>query len=184
MIFSRQRYSSDGPAAAIPPTSPKDIRPQTCRLMAGIKQMTMKLKLNIDDMTEEFFDGTRLLGVVAPVKDYQFCWLLNHRLRFDFRINHDIEIQLTKKQRKYFFGVYEYQEANNSLQHFLYNNQFDGEYLLPEFKHLDFLWLLKGDTVTDDKLGDLINCIKTMPSVQLVTELVQDKIRNKGHLIF
>ena len=86
----------------------------------------MKLKLNIDDMTEEFFEGTRLLGVVAPVKDYQFCWQLNNRLRFDFRINHDIEIQLSKKQRKYFFGVYEFHEENNSLQHFLYNNQFDG----------------------------------------------------------
>ena len=123
-------------------------------------------------------------GRGGAVKDYQFCWQLNNRLRFDFRINHDIEIQLTKKQRKYFFGVYEFQEANNSLQHFLYNNQFDGEYLLPEFKHLDFLWLLKGDLVTDEKLGDLINCIRSMPAVQLVTELVQDKIRNKAHLIF
>jgi hypothetical protein len=144
----------------------------------------MKLKLNIDDLTGEFFEGTRLLGVVAPIKDYQFCWQLNNRLRFDFRINNDIEIQLTKKQRKYFFGVYEYSEANNSLQHFLYNNQFDGEYLLPEFKHLDFLWLLKGDMVTDEKLKDLISSVKSIPGVQLVMELVHDKIRNKGHLIF
>src|ERR1700754_3128804 len=144
----------------------------------------MKLKLNIDDMTGEFFEDTRLLGVVAPVKDYQFCWQLNNRLRFDFRINNGIEIQLNKKQRNYFFGVYEYKEENNCLQHFLYNNQFDGEYLLPEFKHLDFLWLLKGDMVSDEKLGLLIGCIKTMPVVQLVTELVQDKIRNKGHLMF
>ncbi len=144
----------------------------------------MKLKLNMEDMTEEFFDGARLLGVVAPVKGYQFCWQLNNRLRLDFRINHDIEIQLTKKQRKYFFGVYEFHEDNNSLQHFLYSNQFDGEYLLPEFKHLDFLWLLKGDTVTDEKLGHLISSIKGMPGVQLVMELAQEKIRNKGHLIF
>jgi hypothetical protein len=144
----------------------------------------MKLKLNIDDLTGEFFEGTRLLGVVAPIKDYQFCWQLNNRLRFDFRINNDIEIQLTKKQRKYFFGVYEYSEANNSLQHFLYNNQFDGEYLLPEFKHLDFLWLLKGDMVTDEKLKDLIISVKNILGVQLVMELVHDKIRNKGHLIF
>jgi hypothetical protein len=144
----------------------------------------MKLKLNIDDLTGEFFEGTRLLGVVAPIKDYQFCWQLNNRLRFDFRINNDIEIQLTKKQRKYFFGVYEYSEANNSLQHFLYNNQFDGEYLLPEFKHLDFLWLLKGDMVTDEKLKDLISSVKNIQGVQLVMELVHDKIRNKGHLIF
>jgi hypothetical protein len=173
MISSRRPYNSD--KALVSNHGPP---------RAGSKHWIMKLKLNIDDMTDEFFEGTRLLGVVAPVKDYQFCWQLNNRLRFDFRINHEIEIQLTKKQRKYFFGVFEYQESNNSLQHFLYNNQFEGEYLLPEFKHLDFLWLLKGDMVTDEKLGDLINCIKTMPSVQLVTELVQEKIRNKGHLIF
>ena len=144
----------------------------------------MKLKLNIEDMTGEFFEGTRLLGVVAPIKDYQFCWQLNNRLRLDFRINNEIEIQLTKRQRKYFFGVYEYQEASNALQHFLYNNQFDGEYLLPEFKHLDFLWLLKGDMVTDEKLAHLMSSVRTIPGVQLVMELVQDKIKNKGHLIF
>jgi len=144
----------------------------------------MKLKLNIEDMTGEFFENTRLLGLVAPVKDYQFCWQLNNRLRFDFRINNDIEIQLAKRQRKYFFGVYEYREDGNALQHFLYNNQFDGEYLLPEFKHLDFLWLLKGDTVADEKLALLMASIRSVPGVQLVTELAPDKIRNKGHLIF
>src|ERR1700753_1091662 len=144
----------------------------------------MKLKLNIDDMTGEFFEDTRLLGLVAPLKDYQFCWQLNNRLRFDFRINNDIEIQLTKRQRTYFFGVYEYHEAGNSLIHFLYNNQFDGEYLLPEFRHLDFLWLLKGDFVSDERLGLLINSIRTVSGVQLVMELAQEKIKNKGHLIF
>lgn len=144
----------------------------------------MKLKLNIDDMTGEFFEDTRLLGVVAPVKDYQFCWQLNNRLRVDFRINNDIEIQLTKKGRTYFFGVYEYREPASSLCHYLYNNQFDGEYLLPEFKHLDFLWLLKGDTVSDEKLTHLASSIRSIPGVQLVTDLVHDKIRNKGHLIF
>jgi hypothetical protein len=144
----------------------------------------MKLKLNIEDMTGEFFEETRLLGLVAPVKGYQFCWQLNNRLRFDFRINNEIEIQLTRRQRKYFFGVYEYRESGTSLQHFLYSNQFDGEYLLPEFKHLDFLWLLKGDVVGDEKLQDLLGSIRTVPGVQLVMELVQDKIKNKGHLIF
>ena len=65
----------------------------------------------------------------------------------DFRINHEMEIQLKKKKRDYFFSVFEYREPTGSLSHYLYNNQFDGEYLLPEFKHLDFLWLMKGDMV-------------------------------------
>jgi hypothetical protein len=144
----------------------------------------MKLKLNLENLTDDFFEDTRLLGIVAPVKDYQFCWQLNNFLRFDFRINNEIEIELTKKERRYFFAVYEYPEPSSSLAHFLYNNQFDGEYLLPEFRHLDFLWLLKGDRVEDSMLMDLIQSIKTIGSVQLVTELTNEKIRNKGHLIF
>ncbi len=144
----------------------------------------MKLKLNIEDMTDGFFEDTRLMGIVAPMKDYQLVWQLNNRLRLDFRSNNELEIQLTKKQRKYFFGIYQYQESGNALQHFLYNNQFDGEYLLPEFKHLDFLWLQKGDAVADEKMVHLMNSIRAVPGVQLVMELAQDKIKNKGHLIF
>jgi hypothetical protein len=144
----------------------------------------MKLKLNIEGMTEGFFEGSRLLGIVAPVKDYQLVRQLNNRLRFDFRTSNELEIQLTKKQRKYFFGIYEYREQGNALQHFLYNNQFDGEYLLPEFKHLDFLWLLKGDTVSEEKMADLMHSVRSVGGVQLVMELSQHKIRNKEHLIF
>ena len=144
----------------------------------------MKLKLNIEDMTDGFFEDTRLMGIVAPMKDYQLVWQLNNRLRLNFRSNNELEIQLTKRQRKYFFGIYQYQEPGNALQHFLYNNQFDGEYLLPEFKHLDFLWLQKGDAVADEKMAQLMNCIRVVPGVQLVMELLQDKIKNKGHLIF
>ena len=144
----------------------------------------MKLKLDMDDLTSDFFEDVRLLGIVAPVKAYQFCWLLNNQLRLDFRINNQIEIELAKKQRKYFFHVYEFSELHNALIHYLYINQFDGEYLLPEFRHLDFLWLLKGDTVNDTLLKTLMQSIKGISNVQLVTELSCDKIKNKSHLVF
>src|SRR5687768_3056181 len=144
----------------------------------------MKLKLDSEWMAEDFFEDTRLLGIVAPVKHYQLCWLLNQLFRFNFRMNNDIEIQLSKKQRKYFFPVYQYAEPNSSLVHYLYNNQHDGEYLLPEFKHLDFLWLMKGDSVEPGIVNDMIHSIKTINGIQLVIELTNEKIKNKGHLIF
>ncbi len=146
--------------------------------------MMMKLTLDINEMAEDFFEDTRLLGLVAPVKDYQLCWFINQLFRFSFRMNNEIEIQLTKKQRRYFFPVYEYSEPNSSLVHYLYNNQNDGEYLLPEFKHLDFLWLLKGDLVENESISDMVSSIKNIYAVQLVTELTNEKIKNKGHLIF
>ncbi|HKH60875.1 MAG TPA: IPExxxVDY family protein [Flavitalea sp.] len=144
----------------------------------------MKLKLDFDDLADEFFSDTRLIGIVASLKDYQFCWHLNQLLRFDFRNNNEIEIQLNKKKRDYFFSVFEFREKNNSLVHYLYNNQFDGEYLLPEFKHLDFLWLLKGDPVQDETMQSIMQAIRTINGVQLVMELTNEKIRNRGHLIF
>jgi hypothetical protein len=144
----------------------------------------MKLKLDLDDLADDFFSDTRLIGIVASLKDYQFCWHLNQLLRFDFRNNNEIEIQLNKKKRDYFFSVFEFREKNNSLVHYLYNNQFEGEYLLPEFKHLDFLWLLKGDPVQEDTMQSIMQAIRTINGVQLVMELTNEKIRNKGHLIF
>jgi hypothetical protein len=143
-----------------------------------------KLVLDTKELTEEFFSDTRLLGIMAPVKDYQFCWHLNSSIGLDFRLNNDIEIKLIKKKRNYFFSVYEYNEPTRFLSHYVYNNQFDGEYLLPEFKHLDFLWLMKGDEVSDDSLQETIQTIRSINSVQLVVELTNEKIKNKEHLVF
>jgi hypothetical protein len=144
----------------------------------------MKLAINNKDLTDCFFEDCRLLGIMAPIRNYQFCWHLNSLLGLDFRINNEIEIQLNKKQRNYFFGVFEYHEPAGSLSHYLYSNHFDGEYLLPEFKHLDFLWLMKGDLVHEEFMQQLANSVRTINGVQLVVELTNEKIRNKEHLIF
>lgn len=148
------------------------------------KPKQMKLALNNNDLAEDFFSDTKLLGIMAPVKDYQFCWQLNHLLGIDFRINNELEIELVKKSRKYFFSVYEYNDPSTCLKHYLYNNQHDGEYLLPEFKHLDYLWLMKEDFVSDDVLQQMLQSIRLVNGVQLVVELTNEKIRNKEHLVF
>ncbi len=144
----------------------------------------MKLRIDNDVMIGDFFSDTRLLGIVAPMEPYRFCWYLNKLLSFNFRINNNIEIQLNKKTRKYFFSIYEYNNPAATIKHYLYNNKDDGEFLLPEFKHLDFLWLLKDDIMPEKEISLLIGSIKTIPAVQLVTELTHEKIKNKQHLIF
>ena len=146
-------------------------------------ERSTKLLLDNKEMIGNFFEDARILGIMAPVKDYQFCWHLNNSLGMDFRIN-DIEIQRTNKKRNYFFAVYEYCEPSGSLVHYVYNNQFDGEYLLPEFRHLDFLWMMKGDEVPEDTFQQITQTIKTIDHVQLVVELKADKIRNKENLVF
>lgn len=143
-----------------------------------------KLLLDVDELNNDFFDDTRLLGITATVKDYQFCMQLNNMLGYDFRLNPEIEIHLKKKNRNYFFSIYQYNEPNTSLIHYLYQNQFDGEYLLPEFKHMDFLWLMKYDYVEDEKCNWIRQSIRNLNGVQMITELTNEQIKNKGNMVF
>lgn len=143
-----------------------------------------RLILDNDGMMEGFFADARLLGIMAPMKDYQFCWHLNNSFGMNFRVNTDIEIKLIKKKRTYYFSVYEYEEPTRFLSHYLYDNQFDGEYLLPEFRNLDFLWLMKGDAVSDEALQQTIQVIRNLPAVQWVAELQNEQVKNKQNLVF
>lgn len=143
----------------------------------------MKLKIDNETLAEEFFENSFLMGIVSPVKDYLFVWHANQKLGLHFRLNTSLEIQLQKKKRNYYFSVYEYQEPGCANCHLLYNNQHDGEYLLPEFKHLDFLWLVKCDEIDKSAMSILLQSIKLIPSVQLVNEMTNEKIKHKQHLI-
>jgi len=142
-----------------------------------------KLKLNIDGIEDNFFTGTRLLGIMSQLKNYRFCWQVNAQLKYDFRLNTDVEIQLKKKGRNYFFSVYQFCETDFEMEHFIYHNQCEGEYLLPEYKHFDFLWLIKADIIPEDDFSNLQQKLKLIPGVQLVTELTTEKIRHKENLI-
>ena len=143
-----------------------------------------KLRLNMDEINEDFFEDTRLLGIMAPLKSYQLCLQLNGLLGYQFRLNTEIDIHVRKKDRNYYFSVYQSSETNSFLEHYLYHNQFDGEYLLPEFRHIDFLWLMKGDFVDDEKCQFIRQTVNSIAGVQLVVELTNEQIKNKGNMIF
>ena len=143
-----------------------------------------KLKLDLDGIEDDFFAGTRLLGIMSLMKNYRFCWLINGELGFDFRLNADVEIQLKRKGRYYFFPVYQFLQTECELEHYIYHNQFEGEYLLPEFKHLDFLWLVKSDRIAEEDFVNLQHDLKNIDGIQLVAELTHEKIKNKTNMIF
>ena len=146
--------------------------------------MVSKLKLNVDGIEDDFFTGTHLLGIMSLIKNYRFIWQVNNYTGFDLRLNADAEIQLKRKNRNYFFQVYQFCQTECELEHFVYFNQFEGEYLLPEFKHLDFLWLMRSNLNNEEEVTNLQTKLKAIESIQLVAELTHEKIKHKGNLIF
>lgn len=143
----------------------------------------MKHVLDNAALTEDFFEDTRLLGIMAPVRNYFFCWHLNTLLGYNFRLNNDINKELRKKNRDYHFEVYQHNE-NDFLTFYIIHNHCDGEYLLPEVKHVDFIFFMKGDFVDAEKFNDIVSAIKSISCVQMVAELTNDILKNKKHLVF
>jgi hypothetical protein len=144
----------------------------------------MKLKLNQDIVTEEFFEDCHLIGIVAPIKEYSFIWHINQKLGLNMRLNNSNEIQLLKKKRKYFFSIFEYKFTQVKLEYYVYCNKYDGEYLLPEFKNLDYLWLTRDDNINEESTKNLIQAIRQLPNVQMVNSLSHVNLKNREYLIF
>jgi hypothetical protein len=74
---------------------------------------------------------------------------------------------------------------NNTVKdlYLLYTNKNDGEALLPELQHLDYIWLLKGVFFNNDELfKELQQNLRTIQGVQLVTEVAHEKIKSRDNL--
>ena len=143
----------------------------------------MKLRIDNNETVDTFFQDIRIIGIVAPIKNYHFCWCVNQRMQYDLRVSNDLEIQLEKKRRKYYFSIFSYPEPLVSRIHYLYSNCFDGEHLLPELKNLDYLWIVKGDSGDEKEIDKLLEGIRAVEGVQLAKEISHSQIRNKSHLI-
>ncbi len=142
-----------------------------------------RLKLLTDPVFDEFFKEARLLGIISSQKQYQLCWQINRALNLNFRMNSELEAIIRKNGKRCFFQIYEYNEPLRFTFHYLYSNQYKGEFLIPELKHVDFLWLLKGTFYDEPALNTLMNDIRRLPIVQMVTPLQVSDLRSRSNLV-
>ena len=142
------------------------------------------LLLDVGDSYEAFFEDAIIIGIVAPYKSYKFCLRLNNLLNFNFKLNTEIQILLRKKDRNYAFPVYQSDVPHSFVKHYLYDNRNDGETLLPEFKNIDFIWLIKGASSYENQLNEMLQIIHSISGVQLATEIKTAHLPNRQNLIF
>ena len=142
-----------------------------------------KLIIDNDLIAEEYFSDARLLGIQCALEPHQFIWHINRQFLYDFRYQSGSEIVVTKKKRPFRYPIFQCKEPQQELLHIIYANQYDGEYLLSELRYFDYIWLIKGE-MNDDSLPELIlNELKAIEQVQLVTALSNEKIINKTQLV-
>lgn len=143
-----------------------------------------RMTLDYADVTDSFLEDARLLGVVTNLRNYKLCWALNAFYGYDFRANQPSYIERRNRDRKYFFTIHRHSRPRQPFEHILYQNKDDGEYLLPELKNLDFIWMIKADHPDSNLYEKVRQQLISLPDVQLVTEIGKHKIKHKEYLLF
>ena len=144
--------------------------------------LTQKMKKNKLVIDYEF--NFQLLGVTSAARGYKLAWELNRLLDINLVKQPDLAVGFKKEEEKY-FSYYSFEASFNRLKLFK-NRPVDQEtgkyFLIPEFPHFDFIILAAMDENHLEQ--ELIEMIRTTPSIQFVAPIPLEKLKSKSNFIF
>jgi hypothetical protein len=125
----------------------------------------------------------QLLGISTVVKGYKLAWDINQCLGVTLVKQPDLLVGFKNSDEKS-FSYYAFETQLNRLK--LFKNkpveQDSGKYfLIPEFPHYDFIILAAMEEKYQHQLIDLL---RSVPSVQLVAPISMEGLKSKSNFIF
>jgi hypothetical protein len=126
----------------------------------------------------------QLIGISSAAKGYKLAWELNQLLGINLTKQADLVVGFKNNEEKS-FSFYDYETSLNRLK--LFKNKTSeqevGKYfLIPEFPHYDFIILAAMEEQHTQQ--QLIDLIKTIPSIQLASAIELDGLKSKSNFIF
>ena len=142
-----------------------------------------KLVLDTSAMQEDFFTDTAMIGIGTAQQGYRFCWLLNRHFDINFLRDPEQNICVQKKDTsKHYFPIYQYDLPNSGHKYLLYKLKTGNEFLLPETRQLDYLWLIQTATPEEDA-RQIAAELRNIPEVQLAQILDAEQLKNLNNLL-
>jgi hypothetical protein len=124
-----------------------------------------------------------LIGITTAARGYKLAWEINHRLGVQLIKQPDLVVGFKNNEEKP-FSFYSYETPLNRLKLFK-NKPSDQEsgkyYLIPEFPHYDFIILAAMEEPAHQQLIDLV---RSIPSVQLAAFISLEGLKSKSNFIF
>ena len=124
-----------------------------------------------------------LIGITTAVRGYKLAWELNQRLGVNLVKQPDLAVGFKNNEEKS-FPFYSYETPLNRLKVFK-NRPTEMEtakyFLIPEFPHFDFIILA---AMEEHKHQQLIDLLKSIPSIQLVSPISLEGLKSKSNFIF
>jgi hypothetical protein len=144
--------------------------------MATSKQAKPQtLQLNHTAVEEDFFDDLKMLCLICPHEPYHLAWHINRNIPIDFKRSPDQDILIGGN----YYIVYEFIEENNQILHYLLATRCKTNYILPELKNIDFIWMIKGGHKVDEYIKKLPDMVKTLMGVIDCRVIDHKKLSNR-----
>lgn len=124
----------------------------------------------------------KLMGIVSTAEAYRLGWLLHGKLRLFVERMEDVEIHLSKKSTTAYFPLYEFQDEEQRLEYFLLGNSFEGNFLIPEMKQINY-WLIIRGVFENLHSAGLLSQVKALPSVQTALWVNPAELKSKDNLM-
>jgi len=132
----------------------------------------------------EYEYNFELFGISSGAKGYKLAWELNQKLGIQLVKQADLVVGFKNNVEKN-FSFYAYERQINRLKLFK-NKTFENEvgkyFLIPEFPHFDFIIL--ADMEEHYTHLQLIDLIKSIPAVQLISPIPLEGLKSKSNFIF
>lgn len=125
-----------------------------------------------------------LVGITSSAKGYKLAWEINQLLGIHLVKQADLVVGFKNNVEKS-FAYFSYETQLNRLK-LLKNRPNDIEtakyFLIPEFPHFDFIILSQMEELSSD--DNLATLIKTIPAIQLATNIPLEGLKSKSNFVF
>lgn len=127
-------------------------------------------------------EDIHLWGINSNLEDYRLCWFINDTLQWKMRRIEDINFYNPKIKVVQSFSAYKYENEIDFYDAELIQNKRAGNYLLPEMKNFDYVFLLKGELEYFD-IAAFEYQLSQISGIQLVYKVDLDKIKSRRNLL-
>lgn len=134
--------------------------------------------LTLDDELD--FD---MIGICSHHSDYRLAWSINDRIRLHLTKCEEDYIVVNKKGEPVSsHSMYEFEDNINRLNYYMIKNKHQGQYLIHEKPTIDYFLFLCDNTGVE--VDELIEKLKTVPSILAAYNFVPDEIPSAESLVF
>jgi hypothetical protein len=122
-------------------------------------------KLNVNARPEIY-----IIGISSHENDYRLCWAINNQLGYKFSRSSNLEVYNEKISENQVFSVYSFNEDEYEIKYYLVSNTSQNGFLLPEYRNVDFIFVVQGE-VSQKELDGLLARLKKIEIINLAFEI-------------